>query len=191
MGALCFSPYGHPLVNSQLSARCCCQNTLWEHLETEEHTAQRIYNPHPQCQSDKHYRYCPLTIPCRHCKCSHTAGNNPCHTWLGKGRHAWVDHMLIQVKLLNRCRLNCSCALPFAASPSSRGHHVDNESLWKGTHAACQTGTNLAQTHLPRQLIFRHQAPCRIRQDAERVLGQLCHGELTSSDNTPKPAFSS
>lgn len=51
------------------------------------------------------------------------------------------------------------------------------------------SGTNLAQTHLQRQLILRHQAPYGIRRDAETVLGQLCHGALTSSDNTKTCIF--
>lgn len=46
----------------------------------------------------------------------------------------------------------------FTTFPSSRGHHNDNEILWKGTHACVSkvSGTNLAQTHLQWQLIPRH-----------------------------------
>lgn len=68
----------------------------------------------------------------------------------------------------------------FAALPSSRGHHTNIKSLWKGTHAHVSvSGTHLAQIHLQWQLIPRQQALCRSNQDAETTSDQLCHRALT------------
>lgn len=130
---------------------------------------------------DRPSLYCQLTVPCTCCKSSRIAGNKPYHAWLGKGRHTRVDQTLSQVKLLNSCGLNSSYALPFHLNrllhfPLLEVITLITKACGREPHACLSaSGTNLAQTHLQWQLIARHQTPCRSSQDAETLLGQLCH----------------